>query len=82
MVRSKRSTLVAVAERAGVQLCSEMVARGDLDELPDERFWRELEKAFEDPQPEAFFILLAEIGALREVSFFKRLFGSLCRPNP
>ena len=56
-------------------LASQMVERGDLNELPHERFWLELEKAFKDPEPEKFFVLLFEIGAFNSVSFFQRLFG-------
>ncbi len=56
-------------------LASEMVDRGDLDELPDERFWREMEKAFADGCTARFWELLFEIGALQKVSFFQRLLG-------
>lgn len=58
-----------------LDLCSEMVYRGDLDELSDERFWAELQKALSDPAPELFFVMLFEIGALNRVHFFKKLFG-------
>lgn len=58
-----------------MELASQMVSRGDLDELPDERFWRELEKALSDKAPTKFFELLFEVGALNGVNFFKRLFG-------
>lgn len=58
-----------------MDLASQMVDRGDLDELPDERFWLEVNKAFSDKNPAMFFELLFEIGALNKVSFFKRMFG-------
>ena len=58
-------------------LASQMTERGDLNELPDERFWRELDKAFDDESPEDFFILLPEMYALTHVTFFKRLIGGL-----
>jgi tRNA nucleotidyltransferase/poly(A) polymerase len=53
-----------------------MVHNGDLNELPDERFWLEIKKALSDKAPEHFFGLLYEVGALEKVSFFKRLLGS------
>jgi tRNA nucleotidyltransferase (CCA-adding enzyme) len=58
-----------------MMLAAEMIARGDLNELPHERFWRELEKAFADPKPEKFFELLFELGAFEGVQFFRDLFG-------
>jgi len=58
-----------------MDLASQMVDRGDLDELPDERFWLEVNKAFSDKNPAMFFELLFELGALNKVSFFKRMFG-------
>ena len=59
-----------------MSLCSDMVDRGDLDELPDKRFWREIEKAFADDSTARFWELLFEIGALQKVNFFKRLLGT------
>jgi len=56
-------------------LAAEMIARGDLNELPHERFWRELDKAFADKHPEKFFELLFELGAFEGVQFFRDLFG-------
>lgn len=62
-------------------LCAEMVDRGDLDELPDERFWREIEKAFADGCTARFWELLFEIGALQKVRFFQKLFGDSWVPG-
>lgn len=62
-------------------LCAEMVDRGDLDELPDERFWREIEKAFADGCTARFWELLFEVGALQKVDFFKRLMGTNWMPG-
>lgn len=56
-------------------LASQMVERGDLDELPAERFWLEVTKALSDHSPQKFFELLFEIGALNDVEFFKTMFG-------
>jgi tRNA nucleotidyltransferase (CCA-adding enzyme) len=57
-------------------LAAEVVDSGELDELPDERFWAELEKVFtDDGQPAKFFELLYEVGALNDVRFFRELFG-------
>ena len=55
-------------------LCMMMVRTLDLDQISDERFWVELEKNFSEDHPEYFFEFLHEIGALQNVSFFKRLF--------
>jgi hypothetical protein len=71
-----RYTDFSVADET-MTLAAAMVERGDLNELPDERFWRELDKAFADPHPEKFFELLFEIDAFRHVSFFKRMFGGM-----
>ena len=60
-----------------MMLAAEMIARGDLNELPDERFWLELEKAFSDPEPEKFLQLLFELGALDGVEFFRTLFDGV-----
>lgn len=70
-----RYTGFSVADET-MTLAAQMVERGDLNELPDERFWRELDKAFSDPHPEKFFELLFEIDAFRHVTFFKKMFGS------
>lgn len=60
-----------------MDLAAQMVERGDLNELPDERFWRELEKAFADGQPAKFFELLYEVDAFHHVTFFKKMFGGM-----
>lgn len=64
-----------------MRLASYMVHRGDLDELPDERFWREIEKAFADGCTARFWELLFEIGALQKVRFFQTLFGTDWMPG-
>ena len=56
-------------------LAAQMIERGDLNELPYERFWREIGKAFEDGPPAKFFELLYELGAFEDVRFFKEMFG-------
>lgn len=56
-----------------MSLASEMVDRGDLDELPFERFWLELEKVLGEKHPAKFFELLFEVGALQKVRFFKQM---------
>jgi len=55
------------------ELCRQMVEAGELNELPDERFWLELQKAFDDEQPARFFEFLFSIGALNHVEFFRQL---------
>lgn len=60
-----------------MSLCSDMVDRGDLNELSEERFWRELVKVFGEAKPSRFFELLYEVGALNKVTFFQKLFRSV-----
>jgi tRNA nucleotidyltransferase/poly(A) polymerase len=59
-----------------MKLAAEMVDAGVLNELPDERFWLELSKAFSDGGTDRFFALLFELGALHKVRFFQRLIGA------
>ena len=62
-----------------MELATQVVDSGELDELPDERFWRELDKVFgEGADLGRFFGMLHEVDALRKVDFFKRLFGENC----
>lgn len=58
-----------------MKLAKEMIDRGDLDELKDERFWRELEKVLSDYSPEKFFELLFKLDGLNKIDFFTRAFG-------
>ena len=55
-------------------LAADMIARGDLNHLPNERFWVELHKVFTEKQPERFFTLLHRYGAEKHVTFFKGLY--------
>jgi len=57
------------------KLCEEVVDSGELDALPFERFWAELEKVFTEKRPDRFFQALHEMGALKKVRFFQRVFG-------
>lgn len=56
------------------QLATNMIARGDLNHLPHERFWAELKKVFQEKQPERFFMLLNRFGAEQHVKFFSGLY--------
>lgn len=47
-----------------IQLMQQMVTQGEVDALVAERVWKELERALGEKNPEQFFNLLAECGAL------------------
>lgn len=64
---------VAVATQV---LCEEMVRRGDLNHLPNERFWAELVKVFSEKNPGRFFALLSVMGAFEHIKFFKGLYDT------
>ncbi len=50
-----------------MQLMSEMVAEGAVDDLVPERLWQELEKALAEPLPAPFFDVLRRCGALKKL---------------
>lgn len=58
------------------QLMRSMVAAGEVDTLTPERVWQETVRALSEPNPEQFFLVLRECGAL-QVLFpeINRLFG-------
>jgi len=47
-----------------MQMMQEMVRSGELDTLVPERVWAEMHKALGEKSPDAFFVLLRQIGAL------------------
>ena len=58
------------------KMSGDLVREGALNELPNERFWAELEKVFsDDGQPARFFYYLDVVGAFDGVRFFGSLFG-------
>lgn len=59
-----------------MDLAIEMVEKGELGQLPDERFWAEMEKALISPNSGHFFWVLDDLGVFNHVSFFNELFGS------
>ena len=54
-----------------MELCAQVVERGDLNHLATERFWAELVKAFEERGVERFFALLKVLNVDEHVNFFK-----------
>lgn len=60
-----------------MNLATQMVLAGMLDELPDERFWAELEKGFASGDAGRFFMLLAKLGVLDKVKFFKQIYSPM-----
>lgn len=47
-----------------IELMHQMVTSGEVDALVPERVWKELERALGEPNPEQFFTVLAQCGAL------------------
>jgi tRNA nucleotidyltransferase (CCA-adding enzyme) len=59
-----------------MQLMQTMVANGEVDALVPERVWQETERALGEPNPERFFEVLRECGALARIfPEIDRLFG-------
>lgn len=56
-------------------LCREIISRGDLNHLPTERFWAELEKVIHEQHAYRFFDLLISWGVMNKVDFFASVFG-------
>lgn len=56
-------------------MATEMVERGDLNHLPNERFWAEMEKALTEEDAGQFFWVLDDVHAFKHVPFFADLFG-------
>ncbi|MFW2371862.1 MAG: multifunctional CCA addition/repair protein [Gammaproteobacteria bacterium] len=50
-----------------LQLMSSMVSAGEVDALVAERIWQEMHKALGERNPEVFFTLLRECGALQKI---------------
>lgn len=59
-----------------IVLMKQMVAAGEVDALVAERVWKELERALTEKNPEKFFVVLAECGALT------KLFSNLSIDGP
>lgn len=55
-------------------LSREMVENGELNHLPNERFWAEMEKALGENMSGHFFYMLDLFGAFEGVNFFRDLF--------
>lgn len=60
-----------------VELAKQMVDAGELDHLPNERFFAELQKVLQDEKAyhERFFQVLQALGVFQKVKFFKLLFN-------
>ena len=64
------------------QLMQEMVASGELAHLTPERVWKELEKVLADDNPQIFFQVLRDCGALAVIiPELDNLFGVPARPQ-
>lgn len=50
-----------------MQLMRGMVASGEVDALVPERVWKEMEKALDEPRPDAFITALRDCGALAKL---------------
>lgn len=57
-------------------MAQDIVSSGEMNELPDERYWSEMEKMFaQSRRPERFFQALYVFGAYDKINFFKDLLG-------
>lgn len=56
-------------------LVQNMVVHGELDELPYERFWAELEKVVHEEHAFRFWHLMRSFGAFEFCKFFREVFG-------
>jgi len=60
-----------------MDVATQVVESGELNHLPNERFWAELEKVMGEETPNRFFWALAMMGADVEIRFFRELYGTL-----
>ena len=58
-----------------VELAKEVVMSGELDNLPHERFWAELEKVMGEKKPNRFFQAVSMFDMDEHVQFFSELYG-------
>jgi len=59
-----------------MQVAQEVVDSFELNALPFERFWAELEKVFTEKEPGRFFKLALELGFDQKVKFFSEVFAT------
>lgn len=62
--------------RETIELSRQMVKDGELNHLPDERFWAEMDKTLKSEPSGHFFYVLKFLGAFEHVDFFSNLFES------
>lgn len=60
-----------------MEMSQAVVRRGDLNHLPHERFWAEMEKVLTEKQPGRFFWAAAHMKMDEHVTFFRELYGHL-----
>lgn len=58
-------------------LAVDLIRSGALNQLSKERFWTELQKAFNDDRPDRFFKFLSLTCCFHYVDFFKDIFGTV-----
>lgn len=68
----------AIAETT-MTMMREMVASGELEAIPNERFHAELDKVYSEREAGRFFTVLESVGVMRSVTFFRDMFGTLER---
>lgn len=56
-------------------LATKVVKSGELNHLPNERFWGELEKVFTEEQPQRFFDVLENVAFWKHITFFAELYN-------
>lgn len=60
-----------------MKLCHRMVEANQLDELPNERFWAEMKKAYDSPNFWMFFYYMLQLRSLRGTRFFNTMFNGV-----
>ncbi len=56
-------------------LALQIVAGGEMDALPFERYWTEIEKALDDGHVSDFFDFINELWGFEKIKFFREVFG-------
>jgi tRNA nucleotidyltransferase/poly(A) polymerase len=59
------------------ELACKVIQSGEMDALPYERYWKELEKALSEKMPSEFFDIIYEYSGFEKIKFFNELFGDI-----
>lgn len=64
-----------------IELAKQVVASGELDAIPFERYWLEISKAVDDGNIGKMFRVLASVGVFSQVKFFKEVWNVHAMPD-